>query len=101
MNLSSFGRAYTETELEGPVLSITLLKQESQAAVVFGTSYGFIGNRVWVDNGARGDFRVVYTTSRSIRVVQVRLFLSCCCHCSCCDFSTIVYTNTYNISVGK
>lgn len=70
MNLSSFGRAYTETELEGPVLSITLLKQESQAAVVFGTSYGFIGNRVWVDNGARGDFRVVYTTSRSIRVVQ-------------------------------
>ena len=77
MNLSSWEHGYTETELEGPVLSITLLKQQSQAAVVFGTSYGFIGNRVWVDNGARGNFRVVYTTSRSIRVVQVvKLFLS-------------------------
>ena len=69
MALSSWQKAYTETELEGPVLSITLLKQESKTACTFGSSFGFVGNRVWVDNGARGQFRVVYTTSRSIRVV--------------------------------
>lgn len=69
MALSSWQKKYTETELEGPVLSITLLKQESKTPCTFGSSFGFVGNRVWVDNGARGQFRVVYTTSRSIRVI--------------------------------
>ena len=70
MQLDSRKRGYTETQLDGPVLSISLLKQDSTSDVVQGISFGFIGNRVWVDNGARGMFRVVYTTSRSVKVVE-------------------------------
>jgi len=69
MQLDSKNMGYTETELGGPILSISVIKQDSQSALIQGTSFGFIGNRVWVDNGARGKFRVVYTTSRAIKVV--------------------------------
>ena len=64
---------YTETELDGPVLSISLLTKTSLQPCELGESYGFTGNRVWVSNNARGVFRVVYTTSRCLKVTTEKV----------------------------
>ena len=61
MHLESWSYQYSEQFLEGPVVSMTLVKQESKAACTLGESFGFVGNRVWVDKGARGVFKVKYS----------------------------------------
>ena len=60
MKLESWSFAYAEYILDGPVISVTLLKQDSKSECTLGKSFGFTGNKVWVNHGARGTFRVVY-----------------------------------------
>ena len=65
MHLESWGFKYAQQKVEGNVISMKLNKQESKAACVLGESFGFKENIVWVDKGARGWFKVIYTPSKS------------------------------------
>ncbi|KAK6190285.1 hypothetical protein SNE40_002191 [Patella caerulea] len=42
------------------VVAMDVLKRKSRSTCTFGSSYGFHGNTVWVNNGCRADFRVCY-----------------------------------------
>ena len=64
LHLESWSFKYAEAFVEGPVVSMTLTKQESQSACTLGHSFGFNGNKVWVDKGARGWFKVIYSNPR-------------------------------------
>ena len=70
VEISSLNHQYSEVDFEGPILCVSLIEQFSKAPCVYTESFGFIGNRVWVDNGARGKFRVLYTPCRRIKVVS-------------------------------
>ena len=65
MHLESWSFKYAEKFVEGNVTSMILTKQESNSACTLGISFGFSGNKVWVDKGARGWFNVKYTTTGS------------------------------------
>ena len=60
MHLESWSFKYSQSFVEGPGISMTLLQKESEAPCTFGHSFGFYGHKVWVDKGCRGWFMVKY-----------------------------------------
>ena len=64
IHLESWQYQYSELVMDGPVISMTLTKQESKKTdCLYGTNFGFEGCRLWVDKGARGWFKVKYIPS--------------------------------------
>ena len=80
LHLESWSYQYAEELLDGPVISMILTEQESKTDCVLGTSFGFDGNRVWVDKGARGWFKVKYAVDESstVEVVPGTLHITLC-----------------------
>ena len=46
--------------VDGPIDSFQLRKKKSTSPCVEGESYGFTGDRIWVDKGCRAEFEVKY-----------------------------------------
>ena len=46
--------------VDGPIDSLRLRKTKSNSPCVEGESYGFAGDRIWVDKGCRAEFEVKY-----------------------------------------
>ena len=64
MHLESWNFKYVGKQVEGNVVSMKLTKQESKSKCTLGKSFGFKGDIVWVDKGARGWFRIEYSISK-------------------------------------
>jgi hypothetical protein len=54
-----------ECSVKGTIKSVQLLEQKSDSPCTEGGSFGFSGDRVWVDKGCSGEFEVSYASSES------------------------------------
>ena len=71
IDLESKDDEYKETSFDGPILSVSILRKRGPVPCVYANTFGFVGNRVWIDKGAKGRFRVVYTKSIYIKVINL------------------------------
>ena len=62
IRLESWQFKYAEKRIEG-VTSMTVKNQQSNAPCILGKSFGFDGNKIWVDKGCRADFEVTISKS--------------------------------------
>jgi hypothetical protein len=58
LNLSSSRSRYTETALERNILAMELLRKDSASPCKQDRSFGFTGNKAWVNYGCRGLFKL-------------------------------------------
>ncbi|XP_035827684.1 lectin ADEL-like [Aplysia californica] len=65
VNVSSWNYQHATKMLSSAscIYSMQVAKQQSTAACTFGTSFGFVGNTMWVNDGCRADFSVDYYTA--------------------------------------
>jgi len=59
-------------DVDGRIQSVKLTRQRSQARCVEGTTFGFSGSQVWVDQGCDGDFQVQFIPRSEARTVQTK-----------------------------
>ena len=55
---SSHSYKYTSCDVRRPIRSAILLRQKSDTRCVLDRNWGYTRDRIWVDNGCRGTFRV-------------------------------------------
>jgi hypothetical protein len=56
LTCASGGYNFQRCFVRGRIYRADLARQRSQAACVFGRTWGYDANSVWVDRGCKGDF---------------------------------------------
>lgn len=60
ISCSSSGYSYNVCSVPGQVIRANLIHQSSGAACVYGQTWGYSAQGIWVDRGCRGEFDVAY-----------------------------------------
>ncbi|XP_023931597.1 lectin ADEL, partial [Lingula anatina] len=61
---SSHNYKYFECPVDGVITSINVAKKHSRSSCDYNKSFGFLGNKIWVNKGCRATFTVQYCADR-------------------------------------